>query len=202
MFVVGIIGGIGVGKTTVTNILSKMGSDVLSADNLAHEVYPQGSDPWHQIVEYFGAEILDINNQINRKKLAGCVFTDSNALKKLNDIVHPPLKNMISSILRDRAENQGQLVFLEAAILVFAGWQDIVDEIWLVQTPRELVENRLKKTGNFDSKDIENRLNIQSHYFDNKEIADVIIDNSSTKEALELKVSKLWKNRELKKGEL
>ena len=52
MFVIGITGGIGVGKTTVINILSKMGVDVLLADNLAHEVYPQGSDSWNQIVEY------------------------------------------------------------------------------------------------------------------------------------------------------
>jgi len=202
MFVIGITGGIGVGKTTVTNILSKMGVDVLLADNLAHEVYPEGSDSWNQIVEYFGVGILDTDNQINRKKLANCVFTDSNALKKLNDIVHPPLRNMINSILRDKAENQVQFVLLEAAILVFAGWQDIVDEIWLVQTPRELVKNRLSKIGKFNSKDLGNRLNAQMHYFDNKELADIIIDNSSTKEALELKISKLWESRILKKGEL
>ena len=73
MFVIGITGGIGVGKTTVINILSKMGVDVLLADNLAHEVYPQESDSWNQIVEYFGSEILDSDNQINRKKLADCV---------------------------------------------------------------------------------------------------------------------------------
>jgi dephospho-CoA kinase len=202
MFVIGITGGIGVGKTTVTNILSKMGVDVLLADNLAHEVYPYGSDSWNQIVEYFGVGILDTDNQINRKKLANCVFTDSNALKKLNDIVHPPLRNMIDSILRDKAENQVQIVLLEAAILLFAGWQDIVDEIWLVQTPRELVENRLSKIGKFNSKDLGNRLNAQMHYFDNKELADIIIDNSSTKEALELKISKLWESRILKKGGL
>ena len=199
MFVIGITGGIGVGKTTVINILSKMGVDVLLADNLAHEVYPQGSDSWNQIVEYFGSEILDSDNQINRKKLADCVFTDSRALKKLINIVHPPLKKMITSILRDKADNQVQIVLLEAAILVFAGWQDIVDEIWLVQTPRELVENRLSNIGKFNSKDIQNRINNQMHYFDNKEFAVIIIDNSSTKQSLELKINKLWENRILKR---
>ena len=199
MFVIGITGGIGVGKTTVINILSKMGVDVLLADNLAHEVYPQGSDSWNQIVEYFGSEILDSDNQINRKKLADCVFTDSRALKKLINIVHPPLKKMITSILRDKADNQVQIVLLEAAILVFAGWQDIVDEIWLVQPPRELVENRLSNIGKFNSKDIQNRINNQMHYFDNKEFAVIIIDNSSTKQSLELKINKLWENRILKR---
>lgn len=199
MFVIGITGGIGVGKTTVINILSKMGVDVLLADNLAHEVYPQESDSWNQIVEYFGPEILDSDNQINRKKLADCVFTDSRALKELNNIVHPPLKKLIISILRDKADNQVQIVLLEAAILVFAGWQDIVDEIWLVQTPRELVENRLSNIGKFNSKDIQNRINTQMHYFDNKEFADIIIDNSSTKQSLELKINKLWEERILKR---
>lgn len=199
MFVIGITGGIGVGKTTVINILSKMGVDVLLADNLAHEVYPQESDSWNQIVEYFGSEILDSDNQINRKKLADCVFTDSRALKELNNIVHPPLKKLIISILRDKADNQVQIVLLEAAILVFAGWQDIVDEIWLVQTPRELVENRLSNIGKFNSKDIQNRINTQMRYFDNKEFADIIIDNSSTKQSLELKINKLWEERILKR---
>ena len=109
-------------------------------------------------------------------------------------------KNIDSiSILRDKADNQVQIVLLEAAILVFAGWQDIVDEIWLVQTPRELVENRLSNIGKFNSKDIQNRINTQMHYFDNKEFADIIIDNSSTKQSLELKINKLWEERILKR---
>ncbi|NLM09659.1 MAG: dephospho-CoA kinase, partial [Clostridiaceae bacterium] len=86
MFTIGVTGGIGSGKSTVARILQKHGADVIFADNIAKEITEPGMPAYREILEYFGTDIIGEDNKINRKKLAGIVFSDNTKLQRLNEI--------------------------------------------------------------------------------------------------------------------
>jgi dephospho-CoA kinase len=95
MYVIGLTGGIGSGKSTVAQVLEEQGARVLSADKIGHEVYNPGRPAWQEIVDVFGREVVADDGTIDRKKLGAIVFSDPKNLARLNSIVHPRMKGMM-----------------------------------------------------------------------------------------------------------
>ena len=148
MFVIGLTGGIGTGKTHVSKLLQEHGATVINADLVGHEAYLPHTETWREVVAAFGEDILDEDEQIDRRKLGAIVFSDPAHLQRLNSIVHPRIYAMIRDRIEELTADGVQVVVVEAALLIEAKWTPLADEVWVVTAPQEQVLSRLTRKGN------------------------------------------------------
>ena len=195
MFVIGLIGGIGSGKSSVSAILHSLGVEIIDADKVGHEAYTPNSEGWKKVISVFGQDIVGPENEIDRKKLGGIVFSDSSEMEKLNKLMHPIIHNLVEEKIK-LLSNQGvKVVVLEAAILIEANWQDLTDEIWLAKSNQEVVIERVQLRNNFTREEIIKRIQSQMSNDEREKHSDIVIDNNGTIEQLEEKVKTLWQSR-------
>ncbi|MGH7895895.1 MAG: dephospho-CoA kinase, partial [Candidatus Binatia bacterium] len=129
---IGLTGGIGSGKSTVTAILVGLGAHVLDADKIGHEVYLPGTEGFRRVVEAFGGEIVASDGTIDRQSLGARVFADPAALRRLNALVHPLIGDEIRRrVAAAYGAADGWPIVVEAAIMLEAGWR-FFDQIWVV----------------------------------------------------------------------
>ncbi|MBA67167.1 MAG: dephospho-CoA kinase [Chloroflexi bacterium] len=195
MFVIGLIGGIGSGKSSVSAILNSLGVEVIDADKVGHEAYTPNSEGWRKVISVFGQDIVGSENEIDRKKLGGIVFSDPSEMEKLNKLMHPIIHNLVEEKIK-LLSNQGvKVVVLEAAILIEANWQDLTDEIWLAKSNQEVVIERVQLRNNFTREEIIKRIQSQMSNDEREKHSDIVIDNNGTIEQLEEKIKTLWQSR-------
>ena len=178
MFVIGLAGGICSGKSTLASLLEKRGAVVISADLLAHELYGPGTSTCEQVLTAFGSGILEGDGRIDRRKLGTIVFADGAALERLNGIVRPPLKRLVRHNLAKVRASGSEVVVLEAAVLVQAGWTDIVSEVWLTMVPLHVATERLVKRNGFSRDEAVSRIVSQPPAQQQVFHADVVVDMS------------------------
>ena len=193
MIKVGLTGGIGTGKSLVSDILNKLGAHVISGDALGHEAYLPGTKGFGQVVGAFGEEIVGDDGFVDRKKLGPIVFSDPANLDLLNSIMHPLIYEMIKD--RIKAVSGVPLIVVEAAVLIEANWQDLTDEIWLAKSNQEVVIERVQLRNNFTREEIIKRIQSQMSNDEREKHSDIVIDNNGTIEQLEEKVKTLWQSR-------
>ncbi len=198
MIVIGLTGGIASGKSTVANTLAALGAQVINADNLGHELFNPGSDTWDELVSVFGREILLPDNTIDRHKLGEIVFHDPIALKELNSIMHPRMYNEVAAIINSLREYGTQVVVVEAALLVEAGWTTLVDEVWLTTIPENIALERLMSRDNISREKALARICSQIPVKERIKSADVVIDTSASPEQVKAEVVKLWQGLQKK----
>jgi dephospho-CoA kinase len=194
MFVIGLTGGIGTGKTQVSNILKSLGATAINADQVGHEAYLPHTDTWREVVAAFGEDILDSDEQIVRAKLGAIVFSDPAHLRKLNSIVHPRIYAMISDRIESLSGDGVQVAVVEAALLIEANWTPLADEVWVVTTPRETALSRLSARG-MTAERAESIIESQMPQNERETYADAIIDNDSGLHELEQSVRDVWDSR-------
>ncbi|KAM6107991.1 LOW QUALITY PROTEIN: bifunctional coenzyme A synthase [Pterocles gutturalis] len=142
-YVIGLTGGTGSGKTSIARLLGQLGAFLIDADRLGHVLYVPGGPAYRQVVAAFGAEILNEDGTINRKVLGAKVFGSPEQLKSLTDIMWPEMARMVKAQIRE-ADAQGKAVcVLDAAVLLEAGWQDMVHEVWTAVVPEEEAVKRI-----------------------------------------------------------
>lgn len=161
MFIIGLTGGIGTGKSQVARILERLGATVVNADLLGHEVYRPHTQGWREVVEAFGQDILAPSGEVDRKKLGAIVFNDPSALSKLNAITHPRIYKLAEERIRELGKQGAEVVVLEAALLVEAHWTPLVDEVWITVSPQKQVVRRLQARNNLHEEDIRARVQSQ-----------------------------------------
>ena len=193
MIKVGLTGGIGTGKSLVSDILNKLGAHVISGDALGHEAYLPGTKGFDQVVGAFGEEIVGDDGFVDRKKLGPIVFSDPANLDLLNSIMHPLIYEMIKDRMKD--VSGVSLVVVEAAVLIEANWQDLFDEIWVVTSDQEIVISRLAERNNLSRNDAISRIQSQMSQDERITHAHVEIDNSGTILDLEKAVKDIWNNK-------
>ena len=193
MIKVGLTGGIGTGKSLVSDILNKLGAHVISGDALGHEAYLPGTKGFDQVVGAFGEEIVGDDGFVDRKKLGPIVFSDPANLDLLNSIMHPLIYEMIKDRMKD--VSGVPLVVVEAAVLIEANWQDLFDEIWVVTSDQEIVISRLAERNNLSRNDAIPRIQSQMSQDERITHAHVEIDNSGTILDLEKAVKDIWNNK-------
>lgn len=139
MKIIGITGGIGTGKSTVLNLLKQeYNAYIVEADRLAHELMLPGEAAYHQITDIFGTDILSTDGTIDRNRLGAIVFRDAEALRKLNAVIHPAVKqHILQDIEAKKKEGNAQYYVIEAALLIEDGYKTICDELWYIYTERE-----------------------------------------------------------------
>ena len=195
MIVIGLTGGIGAGKSEAARILQELGAVIISADQVGHQAYTPGSEAWQEVVKTFGREILQPDGGIDRKKLGGIVFSDPAQLDTLNRIMHPRMARMVSERL-DQLRGQGvPVVVVEAAVLFEAGWDSLVEEVWTVDAPADMVIQRLQARSGLSESEAQKRIMSQMPAQERARRSDIVIDNSGDVAALETAILSLWNGR-------
>jgi dephospho-CoA kinase len=195
MLVIGLTGGIGTGKSEVARLLQGLGALIINADLVGHEAYKPNTDSWREVVKAFGDDILRHNGEIDRRKLGAIVFSDPEQLARLNGIMHPRMARMVAGEL-DRLRCQSTPVaVVEAALLFEAGWDSLVDEVWVTDSPVEAVIERLQVRNGLSAPDVLKRIESQMERSARLEQAQVVVDNSADVAELKRTVTSLWNSR-------
>ncbi|HET8943219.1 MAG TPA: dephospho-CoA kinase [Dehalococcoidia bacterium] len=193
MYVIGLTGGIGSGKSTVAKLLEDAGAVVLSADLMGHEVYLPGKPAYNEIIETFGREVVAKDGTIDRKKLGPIVFSDPANLAKLNAITHPRMKEMMRERLGEIAAGGATYAVLEAALLFDAGWDDLADEVWVTVAPARVAAERTAARSGIPVEQVLERIQKAQMQSDERvRRSDVVIDTSGTMEETVERARKAW----------
>ena len=192
MITIGLTGGIASGKSVVSQMLAKLGATVVDVDRVAHETYRAGTGGHEQLRRAFGDQVVGSDGEIDRRVLGGLVFGRPDMMTKLTDIVWPLTRSRIEEMKRENATSAGALVF-EAAVLIEAGWTDIVDEVWVVTVPVEVARARLMARNGITEEQANARIGSQISNAERERLANVIIDNGGTLQDLETKVEDAWR---------
>jgi dephospho-CoA kinase len=192
--VIGLTGGIASGKSTVSRMLLEMGAAVIDADRVGHEAFRSDSDARREVVTAFGSDVLGQDGEIDRGKLAEIVFEDLEALDQLNRIMHPIIRRMVERQIDEFRSQGSEAVVLEAALLIEAGWTDLVDQVWVVISPESMVVDRLRSQKGYTEAQARARISAQMPSSERSKYADVLIHNDSDIRSLREEVERLWMN--------
>jgi len=192
LHVIGLTGGIASGKSTVTKFFRDRGVPVIDADILGHRTYEPGTETFQRVVEAFGPELVAADGTIDRRVLGGKVFGRPDELKRLTDIVWPGIRKLASEELSGLEVAGNTIACLEAAVLFEAGWEDLVDEVWVVVVEPDEAVRRLKERNNLDEDAARARINSQLSNDERRARADVVIENNSTFEELDRRIHEAW----------
>lgn len=191
MLLVGLTGGIGSGKSTVSRMLEERGAVVLDADGFARDAVVSGSPGLRSVVERFGPEILTPEGGLDRPKLASIVFADPAALADLEAIVHPVVRRMIADGIQENLDAD-RVVVLVNPLLIEMGTHRDCDVVVVVSASPETQVARSVARGMTDE-DVRARIAAQMPLEDRARTADVLIDNEGTLDDLEREVDVLWR---------
>mgnify|MGYP000103090185 CR=1 FL=1 len=182
---VGLTGGIASGKSTVIRYLRDNGYSIIDADKLGHRVLEPGTHGYKKVVETFGKGILHPEGTVNRPALGKIVFLDPQKLKRLNEISHPIIADMIQKEYEKLVSDcVRKIVFLEAAILIEANWHKVCQHIWVVTLDPAIAIQRLQARDGLSYIEANARLEAQLAPEDRLAYADLILKNDATKEDL------------------
>ena len=192
MFVAGLTGGIGSGKTTFASLLAERGAQIIDADALARDALRPDQPAWHSVVSQFGDEILQANSlNIDRKRLAAIVFSEPNKLAALNAIVHPVIIKGIADHL-ERLANSGEIVVLDAALIAELGLEADLDALIAVTAAKDVRKQRLQGARDMDPLDIEARMEAQMDPDEVAARADIVVRNDGELEELVREADRVW----------
>ena len=190
--IIGILGGICSGKSTVAAEFAKLGCKVIDADKIAHELL-QKKAVREKIAGLFGRAVLESAGKIDHQKLAKIVFADAEKLSSLNKIIHPfVLKRAEELIGQYNRQRQVKAIVLDMPLLVEVGWARRCDRLIFVDCKRQIRMDRAKKMGFLDENQIKIRENFQISLDNKVAIADNIIDNNSDFPALVRQVADIF----------
>jgi len=192
MKVIGLTGGIGSGKSTVSQCLAELGAVVMDADKVGHEAFKPGTPAWRDVVATFGREVLAPSGEVDRKKLGEIVFSDPGALARLNRIMHPRMYDMMKARIEEYRREGVDVVVIEAAVLIEANWTPLVDEVWVTVVPESMVVERVQKQRGLAEKQTLARIRSQSPAEERLKHANVVISNDGDLDGLRAKVKELW----------
>jgi dephospho-CoA kinase len=192
--IIGLTGGIASGKSTAAKYLERRGAYVIDADRLGHRAYEPGTAAFDAVVKAFGAEVVGGDGRIDRKVLGGKVFGDPEALARLTDIVWPEIRRLATlETAAARHEDPARVIVLEAAVLLEAGWDRTVDEVWAVIVEPEVAMARATARDGVDRETVQRRMDAQMSNAERIARADVVIDNSGSEAALEAQLDEAWR---------
>lgn len=193
--IIGLTGGIASGKSTVATTLQRWGAYVIDADKLGHRAYVKGTDAFHKVVAQFGEDIVGADGEVDRRALGAKVFGEGGSLKQLTDIVWPAIYDMAAAEIKQSLDNNpNTVVVLEAAVLIEAGWQSLVDEIWVTTVDPSTAIERASARDGVDADAVQARIDAQLSNAERTAEAAVVIDNSADEPQLLAQLENHWKN--------
>jgi dephospho-CoA kinase len=189
---VALTGGIGSGKSTVARLLVSKGAVLVDADAIAREVVEPGGPAYEAVVERFGDTVLAPDGTIDRKALAGFVFSDPDALADLNAATHPAIGRVMAE-RRRAAHEAGGIVVLDIPLLRASHRDELgFDAVIVVDAPTDVAVERLVSNRDFDRSDARARVAAQASRQERLKLADYVIDNSGDMAVLRDQVDRIW----------
>ena len=190
MRLVGLTGGIGSGKSTVSSALASRGAVIVDADAIVRDVQRPGSRVLQQMAERFGAEVIAADGSLDRAAVAAIVFADADALKALNDIVHPAVGAEMNRLVMAQVATD-RVVVMDIPLLTENPREGLQGKI-VVDVPVEMQVQRLVQFRGFDEADARARIARQATRDQRLAIADFVVDNSGDLGALAPQIDALW----------
>lgn len=189
MFIIGITGGIGCGKSTAADMCREYGLPVLDADKISKEVTSEGGSAVEEISGEFGSSMIDENMSLDRQKMADLVFKDKNALDKLSRIVHKHVISSMHDSIEEYKKEKIKALVLDVPIPVKEGFLDICDQVWLIWTKDEIRIRRLAERG-MSEQEAKRRISYQMSREEYEKLAHLVIENDGTIDELRDTVNK------------
>lgn len=178
MIVIGLTGGIASGKSTVAAELRRLGLPVFDADEASRQAVAAGSEGLKLVQQTFGSEYLTPTGELNREKVAALVFSDKEALKKLEAIIHKIVLSEVDCFLQECRRQGFQAAVLDVPLLIECGWHEKVDAVWLVAVSIEEQIKRAMLRSGMPEADVKRRIAAQMSLEEKKAYAGVVFDNS------------------------
>lgn len=201
MKVIGLTGGIGSGKSTVSGFLAGLGATIIDVDKVWHGALKPDTELWRGVVAAFGNDILAPDGNIDRKKLGDIVFSNPEALGRLNNIMHPWMYETVKAKLEEYRQRGMGVVVLEAPLLIDVPLSlkagepsllDEVDEVWVTVAPEFTVFKRLKEKSGLSEEQALARIHSQLPSEERVKHADLVINTDCSLEELKQRVRALW----------
>ncbi len=193
MKVIGLTGNIACGKSVVARMFEELGSKTIDADQIARLVVKPGEPVWHEIVEAFGAEILNRDGSINRSILGEIVFNDKEKREILNSITHPRIIERIKELVEQLAKEKVEVVIVEAALIVEkGGMKPIIKELIVVTADEETQISRLINRDGLSREEAVARIKSQMPLSEKLKYATYVVDNSGTLEETRKQIEEVW----------
>jgi dephospho-CoA kinase len=202
MRVIGLTGGIGSGKSTVSQFLKELGAVIIDTDKVGHELLKPDTEAWREVVTAFSRQILTPQGEVDRDKLGEIVFANPGARDLLNGIMHPRIRKWVKAEIEEYRRQGVKLLVLEVPLLVEVplsmragqpSLSDEVDEVWVTVAPEATVLRRLKERGGISEEQILARIRSQLSSEERARRADVIIDTDCSLDELKTRVTELWR---------
>lgn len=194
MYIIGITGSFGSGKTTVAQLLGERGAHVLDADKIAHRLLAPGGACVGKVVRCFGKGILS-QGRIDRRALAKIVFNSPKDLKALCKIIHPVVISEIKKVIKGlRAKKQKGFVAIDAPLLFESGLDRVCDIVVVVRASKADQVKRIQKRNYLSKSDITKRVRAQMPMAAKIKRADVVIDNRRNIKKTQKQVEELWQD--------
>ena len=193
MKVIGLTGGIGSGKSTVSRFLAELGAVIIDADKVGHEALKPETELWREVVAAFGRQTLTPDGDIDREKLGEIAFSNPDSLVRLNRIMHPRLYEVVKTQIEECRRQGTGVVVLEVPLLIEAGWTSLVDKIWVTVASEATVLRRLQERTGLSEPESLARIRSQLSSTERVRYADVTIDTDGELDELRARVEKLWR---------
>ncbi|CAL8282114.1 unnamed protein product [Merluccius merluccius] len=191
-YVIGLTGCSGSGKSSIASRLEALGAARIDCDRLGHRAYQAGSTAYHRVLQEFGSDLLNEDTSINRRELGRKVFGSKERLKALTDIVWPEIALLVKEQIQQAREQGKQVCVVDAAVLLEAGWTDMVHEVWVTVLPVEEASSRIVERDGVTQEDALRRLH--SQYSSNQQVeqANVVLSTLWEPEVTQRQVLRAW----------
>jgi dephospho-CoA kinase len=194
---IGLTGGAGSGKSTVSAMLRDLGAEVVDADEATHAVYEPGTPGFDAVVSEFGAGYVR-DGKIDRAGLGALVFGDEDARRRLNAIVHPLVREWMAARTAEAEQNGAEVVVQDVPLLFENGLQHLYSSALLVYVPEQVQLERLVRGRGLSQERARAMIAAQMPIEDKRALANHVIDNSGSRNATRKQVNKIW--NDLAKG--
>lgn len=175
------------------------GAVLVDADQIARDVVEPGTPAWSKIVEHFGRDVLSDDTTIDRAKLGAIVFNDKTKLALLNEITHPEVMRRIADRLEELKET-GHVVIVDVPLLAEVGASSMFDLVVVITSSQDAQVERMRRMRGMEESDARARIAAQLPTSEKSAIADIVIVNDASVEALSADVQRLWETLQAKRG--
>ncbi|XP_073428427.1 bifunctional coenzyme A synthase isoform X2 [Dendrobates tinctorius] len=174
-YIIGLTGGSGSGKSSIAQRLEKLGAALIDCDKLGHQSYKPEGPAYQRVIDEFGSDILCEDGTIDRRAIASKVFGNKDQLKRLTDIVWPAIASLAKEAVEEAAAEGISVCVMDAAVLLEAGWNEMVHEVWTVIIPEKEAISRIMKRDGISEEAAKNRLSSQMSNSERVEASNVVL---------------------------